>query len=329
MIGSLTRSEAQTATDSRSTRRLLVAGMPRSGTSWLAKALSLADGFTYYREPDNPEHVSGAKPYFRSLYLSREMSDPGYESHIARALDGRIATPFTLAENLPLSLRRCTTVLSKIPLLDRLGVQLSRIVTPRPKNVLAKLVFANLTLERLAWRFPFAKQVYIVRHPCGQFESWKRQGWEPRPEKLLGCTALREDHLELFEPAIRSAETFWERAGAYWGAINYVIHRQSDGNHAQHRIQFEWLCEAPTERMRLLSETLRLNWNTAVERFLQRSNKNGSDLPYSLERDSRGQIAKWKQVLRRREIDECRKYVELFGIPLYPEFEPIPSEPSW
>ena len=36
----------------RAKRRIAVVGMPRSGTSWLAKALSLCDGVSYYFEPD-------------------------------------------------------------------------------------------------------------------------------------------------------------------------------------------------------------------------------------------------------------------------------------
>jgi CheY-like chemotaxis protein len=32
---------------------VIVGGFARSGTSWLAKSLSFARGFTYYREPDN------------------------------------------------------------------------------------------------------------------------------------------------------------------------------------------------------------------------------------------------------------------------------------
>ena len=33
-------------------RCVIVAGLPRSGTSWLAKCLSFARDFTYYREPE-------------------------------------------------------------------------------------------------------------------------------------------------------------------------------------------------------------------------------------------------------------------------------------
>ena len=42
-------------------RCVIVAGFPRSGTSWLAKGLSFAPGFTYYREPDNYDRVDGPR----------------------------------------------------------------------------------------------------------------------------------------------------------------------------------------------------------------------------------------------------------------------------
>ena len=49
----------------RQRRCVVVAGFPRSGTSWLAKGLSFAPGFTYYREPDNFNFVPGAEERFR------------------------------------------------------------------------------------------------------------------------------------------------------------------------------------------------------------------------------------------------------------------------
>ncbi len=42
-------------------RCVIVVGFPRSGTSWLAKCLSFAPDFTYYREPDNFNFVPGAE----------------------------------------------------------------------------------------------------------------------------------------------------------------------------------------------------------------------------------------------------------------------------
>ena len=55
-------------------RCVVVAGFPRSGTSWLAKCLSFAPGFTHYREPDNFQTLSiGSKKLVRigQCYLAR------------------------------------------------------------------------------------------------------------------------------------------------------------------------------------------------------------------------------------------------------------------
>jgi len=30
--------------------------------------------------------------------------------------------------------------------------------------------------------------------PCGQFDSWRRLGWDPRPERLLENARLVADH---------------------------------------------------------------------------------------------------------------------------------------
>jgi hypothetical protein len=49
-------------------RCIIVAGFPRSGTSWVAKGLSCAPGFTYYREPDNHDRVPQAEERFAWLF---------------------------------------------------------------------------------------------------------------------------------------------------------------------------------------------------------------------------------------------------------------------
>ena len=78
-----------------SSRCVIVAGLPRSGTSWLAKGLSFAPGFSYYREPDNYDRVALAQERFAWLYLTAEQDDPEYHDLMTRACEGRIATAFT------------------------------------------------------------------------------------------------------------------------------------------------------------------------------------------------------------------------------------------
>jgi hypothetical protein len=43
---------------------------------------------------------------------------------------------------------------------------------------------------------------------------------------------------------------------------------------------------------------------------------------YSLNRPTAVQADRWKERVTREEVEECRRFVEPFGLPYYPEFEP-------
>jgi hypothetical protein len=302
-------------------RCVLVVGLPRSGTSWLAKCLSFAPGFTYYREPDNWEHVPGAERRFIYLYATEEHDDPDYRRLLTRACAGQIATAYTMSEA-PGPLLR---------FLGRPGRMLGErcpFLFFRKRHLLLKLVHANLNLAWLSAHLPDAKQVYIVRHPCGQFESWKRLGWNPRPDKLLGNPRLLADHLRPFEDLIRSAKSFWERAGAYWAATTYVVHRQTQAGDSRIILAYEWLCGDPVQRFQALYRSLGLSWSPKAERFIRRADAPGDNRASSLNRPTARQIDNWKDRLRPEETQECRRFVDPFGLPYYPGFEPYVASPS-
>lgn len=296
-------------------RCIIVAGLPRSGTSWLAKGLSFAPGFSYFREPDNWEHVAGAERRFISLYLDGEHDDPAYRRLLTRACAGRVATAYTMSED-PGPLLRFFGRPGR-----RLG-QLCPFLFFRKPHVLVKLVHASLNLAWISANLPHAQQVYILRHPCGQFESWRRLGWNPRLEMLLENQRLVDDHLHPFQDLIRSAQGYWERVGAYWGAIMYVVHRQTAAAGGRRTVAYEWLCGDPEARFQELYRHLGLPWNTRAQHFLRRANSERDRRPSSLSRIAMRQVDDWKQRLTPRDIDACRRYVEPFGLPYYPDFEP-------
>jgi sulfotransferase family protein len=299
----------------RRARCVIVSGMARSGSSWLGKGLSFAPGFTYYREPDNYHEVPEAKERFAWLYLTRDRDDPEYYHLMARACTGRVATAFTLCDN-------------PGPLLKHLGPRGRRVGSRFPalfmrhRNVLIKLVYANLNLEWLAARFPRAQQVCILRHPCGQFESWRRLGWEPEPARLLGIPHLMAEHLQPFEVVLREARTFWERAGALWGAMGRVLHRQTPRDSSRIIIGYEWLCANPVSHFQELYGRLGLRWTERPRSFLVQADHGGDDRPYSLARQSEAQVDIWRQRLSAEEVAQCRRFVEPFGLPYYPDFDP-------
>lgn len=301
---------------STSTRRcIIVTGFPRSGTSWVAKCLSFASGYTYYREPDNYQHVRGAEKRFTYLYLTGDHDDPAYRAHMTRACAGDVATAFTMRHDPGPILRPLRgpgrALGERFPWLFR-----------RQPHVLLKLVFANLNLAWLTSNFPEARQVCVLRHPCGQFDSWLRLGWEPRPVRLLENPRLVADHLGPFTDLIRAAGTFWERAGALWGATMYVIHRQTGTDARRTIVAYEWLCEDPLGGYRELYSRLGLEWAPKAERFIEESDRAGDDRTYSMTRPTVQQIDKWRARLEPEDVAACRAFVEPFGLPYYPGFDP-------
>ncbi|WP_432478388.1 sulfotransferase [Nocardioides sp. GXQ0305] len=295
--------------------------MPRTGTSWLARVLSTAAGYTYYREPDNFEHVAEAQRYFQYLYLPEGADDEHYRRLMERALKGEVATRFTMAQS-------PGPILERLPRRWRhLGDRFPALYLRQP-GILVKLVHSNLALDWLHEHFPDARQVYLVRHPCGQFASWARLGWTPEPRMLLEDDALVHDHLRPYAEVIRAADTFWERAGALWGAVNLVVARQREIQPHGALLQFEWLCEDPPARFRTVFDRLGLSWTRATEEFLSTHDQHDSS-PYSMQRRSTDEISKWKAELPPASVEECRRFVEPFDLPWFPDFEPRASDPQW
>jgi hypothetical protein len=296
-------------------RCVIVAGFPRSGTSWLAKCLSFAPDFTYYREPDNFDRVREAEQRFVNLYLTAEHDDPAYRRLMIRACAGKVATAFTMREDpgplLSLLGRRGRALGERLPFLFF-----------RKRDVLLKLVFANLNLAWFSANIPHARQLCVLRHPCGQFASWQRLGWEPNPGALLENPRLVADHLHPFADLIRAAETFWERAGALWAATVHVIHQQTRVDDGRLVLAYEWLCGDPAARFEEVYRLLGMTWNARTERGVRETNTEGDNLVYSLHRPTAIQVDRWKERVAPEQIEACRRFVEPFGLPYYPDFEP-------
>ena len=202
-------------------RCVIVTGFPRSGTSWLAKGLSFAPGFTYYREPDNYDRVARGGGALRLA-----LPDGGRgRSRLSRSHDPRLRR----AGSPPRS--PCGRI--RVPSCGRSArrdagwASGSRRSSAGSRASCSSSSSPISTSSGSAARFPHARQLCVLRHPCGQFESWRRLGWEPRPDRLLENPRLVADHLHPFADLLRRAQGFWERAGALWGATMYVIHRQT------------------------------------------------------------------------------------------------------
>jgi hypothetical protein len=127
---------------------ILVFGSGRSGTTWLADAISQAFGYRLIFEPFWHLHidVNGVRDSFHHRYISIE--DNRYDNHIKYVMSGKYKNMRTNMNY------RC-------------GPFRGRVI---------KDICANLFMEKILQIFPHTPIIFVIRHPCAVVLSRLRKG---------------------------------------------------------------------------------------------------------------------------------------------------------
>src|SRR5579871_6762090 len=177
---------------------IFVAGTGRSGTTWLAEALTRGTRRRVVFEPFRNDRVpewSGAVTF---QYLRRADTTTSLLPQAASIL----RTSFRDEWADTLNGRFITT---------------GRLV----KDIRANLMLAWL-VEQLG-PFPL---IHLIRNPLAVVHSWKRENWTATPVELyLSQPQLLSDHLAPFEDLIRSTIHPLERVALSWCIQNHVALR--------------------------------------------------------------------------------------------------------
>lgn len=276
-------------------RAIVVAGLPRSGTSWVAKALSLARGVSYYFEPD---HNLGKVYHYK--YLPVDTEDENLRRHVDASLSGNITDDYVIAEQ---------------------GI---REILRRPfaRVVLLKWVWLSLALDWVAERYPDMTIVQIIRHPVPQFLSWAKRDWDPdfSLKMLLAQPALMAGPLSPYAAVMKRADTYWEKAGALWGAVatmQYQAHRPG-----WFLLEHEWYCTNPEHHFQWLCHQLGLQWRDEIREFLLPDRVRVSGPGYGPRRDPSSEIDKWRGRVSQAQLSELASVLNEFDLPFYRELEP-------
>jgi hypothetical protein len=126
-----------------------VAGMGRSGTTWVADIVNYDDRHRILFEPFLPHEVEEARPFEYIQYLSPQDTDSARVKAARRILGGKIRHPWVDRENRRLLYGR-------------------RIV---------KDIRCNLMLGWLKAICPSMPIILVMRHPLAVAASWLRLGW--------------------------------------------------------------------------------------------------------------------------------------------------------
>ena len=296
--------------------RILLAGLPRSGTTWAERAMQKALRTATVTEPDNEDNFAyaikakaslgrypilspGDDPPAEYLRLWEGAFRGGRQSPSPPALAG------TLLHRLAKQHTSVHTAEGWSPRRRRMlatGVALSRPGAPaRADHVVVKTVFASLALRWLRERW-HPRLVVISRGPLNTVASWQRLGW-PRPfdgHPVLDGPQARDVLAELAPgydlPPVPVATDQLGRLTWELCALTAVIRRSASEEPDAVLVRHEDLCVDPVGGFRQLFADLGLGWTPAVEGFLAASNREGSGT-YDTTRVAAEEPSRWRTTL--------------------------------
>lgn len=292
--------------------RLLVVGVERSGTTWVAKAIAEAMDAIYVHEPDSPGAsplASHAREFGRYPVVQVGDDVPLYENDWDVAFRGGFLAPKATApigralKKVPASVRQ--------PLVG-LATRLVQVRAPR-KRVVTKSVMCAFSLDWIIDRYR-PPVVLVRRNPLNvvaslievgtTFASMERLYDRYRDpvvvETLVGPLSLPElpDDLDLVGRC------------TYWVGLNTAAYHASAARHGDFTIvDHDLLCEDPSSGFRSISDQLGISWNAAGEEFLASSNREGEG--FSTNRITSAEPERWRRSLADRE-DELRDLLSKF-----------------
>jgi hypothetical protein len=308
---------------------VLIAGVPRSGTTWIGRALGHTDRTVYVNEPDGFRD-----PFAFKVMLARgenPILTPGDEAPDvdrlwAGALAGgrpagtvrdRIAR--TLYDRSPLDERRAARASGSAG--GRLGLA-ARLAVPRvaeqgvatSERVVVKSVMSALCLEWITDRF--RPQVLVVeRNPLNVLASWSELGYVRNPRETAALV-VHARHRWGVEPPPADAPHLARQAFVFavlTSALREAAERHPDWVRTRH----EDLCVDTQVRFPALATELGLVWGDEAARFVAESDADGT--PYRTQRRTGEQPDRWRERLDDEQVATIREVLGRFPAVLVPE----------
>jgi hypothetical protein len=284
----LLRATASRTYDLRST--LVIAGSPRSGTTWLAELLNQIPRSAILFEPEHVQQVPQARAAGLTWHTIKDPDDdwPEGEQFFAKVFRGQLITGWTA---------------SHVPLGNAVA----------PRTWIVKFVDANFMLGWLTKRFPIRPPALLIRHPCAVIASQLRRGWSnSHPPRLKGFLAKHPEFTDYLETLSDPAEF----AAALWSMQTYAPLSLPKPWPFQ-LIPYEELATNPgSELSRLFSAWKMPMPDGVLERAIRPSGT--TDLDSAL-RSGSDPSGAWRKSLSPRQIEGILRVIERFGLNFYGE----------
>ncbi|MDY6782469.1 MAG: sulfotransferase [Cyanobacteriota bacterium] len=242
---------------------IFVTGVPRSGTTFVGKILSLPLQVDYIHEPLNPQcglpEITKWYRYFGSDFDFEEMQ---CDRAIARIFNYDL----TLRSNIPQKDPWHRQAMKK--LIGSRGPFYLCLAKLNPFHTAAILKdpIALFLTEYLYFRFQ-VKPVIIIKHPASFVASIKRVKFSPSPDKISDRDRLTQDYFAN-EPDFlyRTWADPVQAAAAFWRIAYKVLLTQASQYPHWQVITHEQISQSPVATFRQLYQNLDLPWSSSIER---------------------------------------------------------------
>ena len=263
-------------------RPIVIAGLPRSGTTWTQRVLGTCPGTIRVPEPDNEDKYPAAIHAKRALgrypCLTPGQQVPDYRALWAWILSGSPEDRRADLARKMLGPGAATRIFDgRMDLTTWAASMVAR--NPRPAavpggRVIAKSIHAQLSIEWIADTFD-VQPLVLLRHPANVLASWmevqlkdgRNSTLESRPEVRARYT----DRWGVPQPGDDPIERMSWRIGLLVAALEEATSRHPEWQMRTH----EQLCTDSAATFHTLFDDLGLEWTDATERFLEDNDRPG------------------------------------------------------
>jgi hypothetical protein len=305
--------------------RVLVAGVPRSGTTWVGRVLERTEGAVYVHEPDgdhDPFAFRARLGHGVAPALDADADDQDLERLFAAAFaGGRYAGTFRdkaarrLYAQSPLEDRWRAwlggPVTPRLRLVSTLAIP--RVAAPDAQHVVVKSVRSELAMDWLVARF-HPRVLLVERHPLNVLASWIELDYVRDVAEAAAFAGYAQQHWGVDPPRPsepRLVHQVFEYA-VLACALRDAARRHDDWLVVGH----EQLCVDPQVEFRRLAEGLGLTWTDAAAAGLAEADRAGTG--YRTNRRAADQPERWKERLDADQVTTIRATLERFPEPLVP-----------
>ncbi len=264
-------------------KTVFLAGVGRSGTTWLSNIINFGGQYRYLFEPFHTKKVEEASVFRDRRYIRPGTGNAKLVAAAIAIMEGRTDSYWANHLNQASS----------------------------STSLLIKAIRANFYLKWLQELRPDIKFIMLLRHPCAIAYSQSRLGWGIILKRYFECSGLMTDILAPFEREMRACTDPFEQRIFSWCISNYVPLNQFTPDDL-HVAFYEWFCVRPQQEVDRLFAFLDETYQPALFDVL----KQPSALAWEGSAINTGEdlVGYWRNHITDQQIARASEILQLFRL---------------